>query len=92
LLVALVAVTAITTWVQSQRLDRAEARANALSEQVLGLEAQLSAANTQIHTYKLERGQVREAVSDITQRVLVLNELVGGATEAAPPPGAEPAP
>ena len=50
----------------------------ALSEQVLGLQAQLSAANTQIQTYEMQRGQVREAVSDIAQRVLVLNEMLGG--------------
>ena len=78
LLLLLLGVAAVTAFVQSQRLAGAEQRATALSEQVLGLEAQLSAANTQIHTFEMERGQVREAVSDIAERVLLLNELVGG--------------
>jgi hypothetical protein len=89
LLVLLVAAGGVTAWVQTQRLTRAEGRVTALSEQVLGLQSQLSAANTQIHTYEMQRGQVREAVSDIAQRVLMLNELVGGANPPAATPGAE---
>lgn len=89
LLVLLVAAGGVTAWVQTQRLTQAEGRATALSEQVLGLQSQLSAANTQLHTYEMERGQVREAVSDIAQRVLMLNELVGGSSapgsSSAPP-------
>jgi hypothetical protein len=88
LLAGLLAVATVVGWVQSERLAQSEARVTALSEQVLGLEAQLSVANTRIHTFEMERGEVREAVSDIAQRVLLLSELVGGPTEPAAAPEA----
>ena len=61
---------------QTQQLEAAQAKNAALSDQVVGLEAQLSAANTQISTMEMQRGQVREAVSDLSERVLLLSELV----------------
>jgi len=85
LLLLLVAVAAgVAALVQTQRLQDANARAGALSEQVIGLEAQLSVANTQIATYEMQRGRVREAVSDLSERVLLLGELVAG--DGTPPP------
>jgi hypothetical protein len=35
----------------------------------------------------MQRGQIRDSVSDLSERVLLLSELVGGpsALEAAPP-------
>ncbi len=86
-LLALVAIAAaVAALVQTQRLALVTAHATSLSEQVTGLGAQLSAAHTQIATYELQRGQVREAVSDISLRLLLLQEMV--ADEASP---AEPA-
>jgi hypothetical protein len=76
LLLAFLVATA-SVFVQSQRLAESQAVASALSEQVTGLQAQLAAAHTQIATYELQRSQVREAVSDLWDRVLLLGELVG---------------
>ena len=82
------AAAAVAALVQTQRLDLVTARATALSEQVIGLEAQLSAANTQIATYEMQRGQVREAVSDISLRVMLLQEMVADDTSPTGPPEA----
>ncbi len=86
---ALVAVAAaVAALVQTQRLDLATARATALSEQVIGLGAQLSAANTQIASYEMQRSQVREAVSDISLQVMLLQEMVADDTSPTGPPEA----
>jgi hypothetical protein len=74
--------------VQTQRLDLATARATALSEQLIGLGAQLSAAHTQLATYEMQRGQVREAVSDISLQVMLLQEMVADDTSPPGPPKA----
>ena len=92
LLVVLFLAAGVFGWYQTQQLTAAEGRITALSEQVLGLEAQLAAANLQIHTYEMQQQQVREAVSDLSQRILLLGELVGGPAEVSPPAEPEPAP
>ncbi len=78
---------AVAALVQTQRLQEVTARATALSEQVIGLGAQLSAAHTQIASYEMQRGQLREAVSDISLRVLLLGEML--ADDASPTEPAE---
>ena len=72
----LVLAASVAALVQTQRVEQAGARIETLSDQVIGLEAQLSAAITQVHTLEMQRGQVREAVAEISESVLLLNELV----------------
>ncbi|MGH0031130.1 MAG: hypothetical protein ACQGVC_15150 [Myxococcota bacterium] len=90
LLVALLVGVGAAAWIQTERLTTAEGRITALEDQVVASQAQLSAANLQIQTFEMERAQVREAVSDLSERVLLLNELVGGPSPVAPPPEAAP--
>lgn len=76
LLALAAAIAVVAALVQSQRLQQAGARIATLEERVVTLEAELSAAHTQIDTLEMQRSQVREAVADLSERVLLLSELV----------------
>ena len=83
---------------QNQQLTQASERIVTLEDRVLGLGSQLSAAHTQIQTYEMQRGLVRDAVTDISDRMNVLREMVGAgpalatdATEVLPAEADQPA-
>jgi hypothetical protein len=79
---------AFALW-QSQQLSQANERIATLEDRVLGLDSQLWAAQTQIQTYEMQRGLVREAVTDISDRMTALREMVGalGPHDRAPRDG-----
>ena len=62
---------------QGEQLTAANERIAALEDRVLGLDTQLIAAQTQISTYEMQRGLVRDAVTDISDRMNALREMVG---------------
>jgi TolA-binding protein len=73
---------AFALW-QSQQLSQANERIATLEDRVLGLDSQLWAAQTQIQTYEMQRGLVREAVTDISDRMTALREMVGAGPAVA---------
>ena len=75
---------------QSQQLTQANDRIATLEDRVLGLDSQLWAAQTQIQTYEMQRGLVREAVTDISDRMNALREMVGAGPAVASALEAEP--
>lgn len=77
ILAALAVVLGIFALWQSQQLTEAGARIVTLEDRVVGLESQLSSAHTQIQTYEMQRGLVRDAVTDISDRMNLLREMVG---------------
>lgn len=86
---------------QTEQLGAANERIGVLEDRVLGLDTQLMAAQTQISTYEMQRGLVRDAVTDISDRMNVLREMVGAgpaipsalaATPVVPEAAAETAP
>jgi len=77
ILAAIAGLLAIFALWQSQQLTDAGARIVTLEDRVLGLESQLSSAHTQIQTYEMQRGLVRDAVTDISDRMNLLREMVG---------------
>jgi uncharacterized protein HemX len=62
---------------QNQQLTQANDRITTLEDRVLGLDSQLSSAHTQIQTYEMQRGLVRDAVTDLSDRMNALREMVG---------------
>jgi uncharacterized protein HemX len=82
LLAALLVVALVWAGLQSQQLQVAEQRSLALSEQVQGLEVQLSAATLQIQSFEMREELVRSVTADLAEQVGRLQELVS----PAPPP------
>ena len=77
--------------VQTQHVSNQAAQISALSGQVEGLEALLSAANARVASYDRQLGLIRANVSTVVDQVTALSKLV----EASPfpaPPVAAPAP
>ena len=77
LLGALALVLGLFALWQSEQLTTANERIANLEERVVGLDTQLVAAQTQISTYEMQRGLVRDAVTDISDRMNALREMVG---------------
>ncbi len=74
---ALAVVLGLFAMWQTEQLGAANERISALEDRVLGLDTQLLAAQTQISTYEMQRGLVRDAVTDISDRMNALREMVG---------------
>lgn len=76
LLAGLLVVTAVWAGLQSRDLQAAQQQNQALSEQVQGLEVQLSAATLQVQTYELREELVRSVATQLAEQVGRLQELV----------------
>jgi uncharacterized protein HemX len=85
LLAALLVVALSWAGLQSQQLQAAQQRNLALSEQIQGLEVQLSAATLQLHGYEMRQELVRSVATELQEQVNRLQELVN----PAPPPAVE---
>ena len=77
--------------VQTQHVSNQAAEIGALSDQVEGLDAQLSAANARLAGYDRQLGLIRANVSSLVDQVTALSELVQP-SPVPPPPVAAPAP
>jgi len=76
LLVALLAIAMVWGGFQTQQVEALGKRNTALSEQVQGLEVQLSATNLQIQTYEMQQELIREVTTDLAEQVGRLQALV----------------
>jgi len=100
LVVVLLLMSLVGLYVQTQRVAAQDEQIANLAGQVEGLEFQLSAANTQIATYGMQRTLVRSSVADLLTQVTSLAELVEAdplapaapASPEAVPESPEPAP
>jgi hypothetical protein len=87
-LLGLLAVTLGAAVVQTERLDRMSDRAVRLAADLDATQIELAGARTQIRSFEMQRQLVQESVTDLAQRVSLLDELVR--TDPAPPPIAPP--
>ena len=84
-LAALLAGVLVWATLQSPQLQALGERNTALSEQIQGLEVQLSATTLQIQTYAMQQELVRTVAADLAEQVARLQELV----IPAPPPAVQ---
>ena len=82
LLFGLLVVSVVWGVLQTQQVGTLGARNMALSEQIQGLEVQLSATNLQIQSYEMRQDLIRTVTADLAAQVGQLQALV----DPAPPP------
>jgi hypothetical protein len=82
LLFGLLVVSGVWGVLQAQQVETLGARNMALSEQIQGLEVQLSATNLQIQSYEMQQDLIRSVTADLAAQVGRLQALV----DPAPPP------
>jgi hypothetical protein len=82
LLLCLLVVSGVWGVLQAQQVETLGARNMALSEQIQGLEVQLSATNLQIQSYEMQQDLIRSVTADLAAQVGRLQALV----DPAPPP------
>jgi hypothetical protein len=86
LVVALLALAFVGLLAQTWHVQNQAEQIGLLIGQVEGLEVQLSAANTQIATYDMQRSLVQSSVSRIFEQLVELQELVQLDPIATAPP------
>lgn len=86
LVVVLLVLSVVGLFVQTQRVAAQGEQIATLAGQVEGLQFQLSAANTQIATYDMQRSLVRSSVADLMTQVSSLAELVNSDPLGPAPP------
>ena len=90
-LLGLIAVLLGAAVLQTERLDRMTDRATRLAADLDAVQIELAGARTQIRSFEMQRQLVQESVTDLAQRVSLLDELVR-TDPASPPAAAEPLP